>query len=241
MTYNEVRSSVASTSSYSSAGTGRVGQSLVYVLRSINDGATWTDLGAVDSGHPGHQFFPDIDALDGQLGVIWQDSRTDPAYSVQRPIGNTRDAQGRAISPPGTNEVNSYFAYRTGSTWSAAIKVSSVGHQSQYEMFGSRNIPFHGDYNWISMAKSGSGVFAYMTWTDNRDVVPGPDPRELEADGFDDGFDVAQCLIDLGQSDGSELAQDIPLARRDAPYSGNNCGNNGGLDQNIYGTSVTFP
>ena len=55
-----------------------------------------------------------------------------------------------------------------------------------------------------------------------------------------DGFDVAQCPIDLGQSDGSELANDIPLARRDAPYSGSNCGNNVGLDQNIYGASVTF-
>jgi hypothetical protein len=117
-----------------------------------------------------------------------------------------------------------------------------VGHQSQYEMFGSRNIPFHGDYNWISLARRPDGsLFGYMTWTDNRDVIPGPDPRELEADGFDDRFDVAQCLIDLAQSDGSELAEDIPLARRDAPYSGNNCGNNGGLDQNIYGTSVMFP
>ena len=28
------------------------------------------------------------------------------------------------------------------------------GHQSQYEMFGSRDIPFHGDYNWISLANT---------------------------------------------------------------------------------------
>ena len=32
----------------------------------------------------------------------------------------------------------------------------------------------------------------------------------------------------------------LPLARSDAPFTGNNCGNNGGLDQNIYGISVTF-
>jgi hypothetical protein len=244
LAYNEIRpgSIVPSTTSYSSAGGGRVGQSLVYVVSSTDNGATWSNPVAVGSQSAGHQFFPDIDALNGQLGVVWQDSRTDPAYSVQRPIGNTLDAQGRAVSAPGTNEVNSFLAYSTdGINWSSK-KVSSQGHQSQYEMFGSRNIPFHGDYNWISFAERTDGsLFAYMTWTDNRNVVPGSDPRELEADGFDDGFDVAQCLIDLGQSTGAELAQDIPLARRDAPYSGNNCGNNGGLDQNIYGVSVAFP
>jgi hypothetical protein len=243
LAYNEIRpgSSVPSTTSYSSAGGGRVGQSLVYVVRSTDNGATWSAPVAVDPAAQGHQFFADIDALNGQLAVVWQDSRTDPAYSVQYPIGNMLDAQGRAVSS-GTDIVNSFLAHSTDGTGWTSTMVSSQAHQSQYEMFGSRNIPFHGDYNWISLAERADGTLTgYMSWTDNRDVVPGADPRELEADGFDDGFDVAQCLIDLGQSDGSELAEDIPLARRDAPYSGNNCGNNGGLDQNIYGISVTFP
>ena len=64
--------------------------------------------------------------------------------------------------------------------------MSSVGHQPQYEMFGNRDIPFHGDYNWISLAESNDPdhpLLAYMTWTDNRDVVPGTDPREDEQDG----------------------------------------------------------
>jgi hypothetical protein len=241
--YNEIRpgSIVPSTSSYSSAGFGRVGQSLVYVVHSRDNGNTWSAPVAVDPEPTGHQFFPDIDALKGRLAVVWQDNRTDPAYSVQYPIGNMRDAAGRAVSS-GTNIVNSFMAHSTtGATWTAA-KVSSQAHQSQYEMFGSRNIPFHGDYNWISLAERLDGtLFGYMAWSDNRDVVPGPDPRELEADAFDDGFDVAQCLIDLAQSDGSELARNVPLSRSDAPYSGNNCGNNGGLDQNIYGVAVTFP
>ncbi len=85
---------------------------------------------------------------------------------------------------------------------------------------------------------SAGGLFAYMVWTDNREVKDGADPRETEAEnGFVDGFDVAQCLTDLGRSPG-DINGDVPLARADAPYSGNNCGNTGGLDQDIYGTSL---
>ena len=95
-------------------------------------------------------------------------------------------------------------------------------------MFSARDLPFHGDYNWISLADTG-------------DVVPGSDPRELQAQsGFNDGFDVAQCLVDLNPPPGGATLPGLPLARSDAPFTGNNCGNNGGLDQNIYGVSVTF-
>lgn len=250
LTYNENRPSslVPSQSSYTSATGGRVGQSLVYVISSLDDGATWSDPVAVDPAPAGHQFFPDIDAFEGKLAVVWQDNRTDPGYSVQFPIGNTRDAQGRAVSVEkqfGTdNIVNSFFTYSAdGVTYAPSIQVSSVGHQSQYEMFGNRQVPFHGDYNWVSIAKRMDGsLFAYMTWTDNRDVVPGTDPRELEQyNGFDDGFDVLQCRIDLGAPPGGDTLEGVPLARSDAPYTGDNCGNAGGLDQNIYGAGFVFP
>ena len=80
-----------------------------------------------------------------------------------------------------------------------------------------------------------------MTWTDNRDVVPA-DPRELEEQGgFNDGFDVLQCRIDLGAPEGGDTVSGVPLARSDAPYTGDNCGNAGGLDQNIYGARVDLP
>src|SRR6266540_652277 len=93
-TYNAVDPAtvVPSTSSYSSAGanSGFVGRSLVYVIRSLNDGASFGGPVKVDqAGGVGHQFFPDIDALGGKLVAIWQDNRTDDAYSVQLPIGNT--------------------------------------------------------------------------------------------------------------------------------------------------------
>jgi len=241
LVYNAVRpdSLEASTSSYSSASGGLVGQSQIYMIGTTDDGQTWSDPVEVGPNPVGHQFFPDIDALAGRLAVVWQDSRSDPAYSVQRPMGNTRDAEGRAISS-GEDIVNTFVAISDdGETFAAELQVSSQGHQSQYEMFGSRDTPFHGDYNWISLAERADGsISGYMSWTDNRDVLPGEDPRETEAeDGFVDGFDVQQCRIDLAE--GGDLSGG-PLARRDAPYSGDNCANDGGLDQNIYGISVVI-
>jgi hypothetical protein len=225
--------------SYSSAGSGRVGQSVVYVARTVDDGATW-DIDPVESEPKGHQFFPDLDANAGQLGIVWQDNRGE-TYSVQYPVGNTRDADGRGVSA-GTAILNTQFASWTGTGWSDVITVSSAAHQSQYEMFASRNIPFHGDYNWISLAERADGsVFGYMSWTDNRDVVPGVDPRETELEpGFVDGFDVLQCREDLGATMEPAVLPGVPLARAEAPWTGDNCGNAGGLDQNIYGIGVTF-
>jgi hypothetical protein len=238
LTYNAVDPGTIedADTSYSSAGGGQVGRSVVYVVRSTDDGQTWTDPIKVDNaGGVGHQFFSDVDALGGALAVVWQDSRTDDCYSVQRPIGNTADATACGDD----NVVNTFVATSAdgGDTWES-IRVSDVGHQPNYEMFGARDLPFQGDYNWISIVDTGDGLEAYAVWTDNRDVVPGEDPREAEQDGFD----VAQCLIDLGV-DASTTSADYmgPRFRFDAPFTGNNCGNNGGLDQNIYGNRVSVP
>lgn len=230
---------VDSDTGYSSAGPGTVGRSLVYVARSDDNGRTWS-AGPVDPspGDPGHQFFSDVDAYGGQLVAIWQDNRTDDAYSVQLPLGNQLDAQGRAVSS-GTDVVGTYAATSTdGVSWTPLGMVSATTHQPSYEMFGDRSVPFQGDYNWVSVAEGADGLFAYLTWTDNREVVPGEDPRETEAeDGFVDGFDVRQCRIDLAPVPGA-VNPDVPLARADAPYTGDNCGNSGGLDQDIYGARI---
>jgi hypothetical protein len=222
LAYMETRpgSVVSSTSSYFSAGPGLVGQSLVYVLRTVNNGATWSAPRAVDPRPVGHQFFPDLDLLDGTLVVMWQDSRTDPAYSVQRPIGNIRDAQGRAVSS-GTNIVNTFMTSSTnGTSFGPSIKVSDRGNQMQYEMFSNRDLPFYGDYNWINLARlPAGGLLGYTAWTDNRDVIPGADPREA----FNDGFDVLQCRAAL----------------LGGTFGPDTCANAGGLDQNIYGSSFT--
>jgi hypothetical protein len=215
ITYNAVDPAtvVPSTTSYSSGNPGEVGQSRVYIARSVDDGETWTPA-AVDVAPRGHQYFPDIDAFGGVLTTVYHDSRPDPCYSVQLPIGNTPGATscGRSI-------VETRFTYSIdGATFAPSTVVSATAHQPQYEMFANRDVPFQGDYNWIQLARvSATELFGYMTWTDNRDVVQGTDPRETTQDGFD----VLQCRI--------------PTAT-----SPDQCANAGGLDQNIYGNQVSF-
>jgi hypothetical protein len=222
--YNAVDSSTMepSETTYTSAGfgTGMVGQSFVYLSRSLDNGRTWSAPYKVSNAARGHQFFADADALAGRLAVVWQDSRVDDCYSVQLPIGN--DADGARCEPT-AGAVNTYAAVSTnGTTFGAAMRASSRAQVMQFEMFAARSIPFLGDYNWIQLVERTNGsLFGYMAWTDNRDVVPGDDPREETQDGFD----VDMCI------------EQLP----DGTWGPNTCPNSGGLDQNIYGNTITIP
>jgi len=89
-----------------------------------------------------------------------------------------------------------------------------VTSNPNYEQFAGRTVPFGGDYLYISSVKS----FAYATWTDWRNVVPGADLRE-GGDGDADGADVLQCRV----------------VTASGSISGDTCPQAGGLDQNIYG------
>jgi hypothetical protein len=100
-----------------------------------------------------------------------------------------------------------------GANWESE-PVADALTMPQYEQFGARDVPFFGDYNYISAE---SGV-VLIDWTDQRDTVPGDDPRYTNGDGTD-GFDVDMCVV--------ETAPGV--------FSGNRCPNSGGLDQNIYG------
>jgi hypothetical protein len=189
------------------------GQSQAVVSKSTDGGATWTAPVTIDPQPFGHQWWPNIefDRTTGTLVAVYFDSREDPSYSVNRPPGNT--AAGLSVCGATNCDVlNTFVATsKDGLTWSS-IKVSTVGHQPEFEMFGDRQDPFHGDYLWIDA--NGGTVFA--TWTDNRDVVPGVDIRESV-----DGFDVEQC--------------------RATATSPDLCPNAGGVNQNIYGARVIIP
>jgi len=84
-----------------------------------------------------------------------------------------------------------------------------------FEMFGDRRVPFHGDYNYVSS----DGNTAFNTWTDTRQVVPGADPRDQGGAGFD----VMQCRA----------------PGPNGTFGPDTCPNAGGLDQDIFGASST--
>lgn len=121
------------------------------------------------------------------------DSRNDPAYSVQNPPGNAtaKDAQGFHLATEG---LDTYGAASTDGArnWSLT-RLSTETQMPNYEMFGDRQVPFHGDYNYISNVRG----FAYGTWTDTREVRPGSDPVQLRRRGPACGApagSVARCL-----------------------------------------------
>jgi hypothetical protein len=167
----------------------------------------------------GHQFFPDGDALEGRLAVVWEDSREDSCYDVQLPIGNTGSPPDPTACDP-SGVLNTYAAVSTdGVHFGSSLVASSVGQMPQYEMFDAVSVPFLGDYNWIDLVDNGDGSLSgYLSWTDNRDVVPGEDPREAVQDGFD-------VLNWVKNPDGS-FTREFNL---------------GGLDQNIYGNTISIP
>jgi hypothetical protein len=192
----------------------RVGQGGIYFATLT--GNRWSTPRLLAPTARGHQFFPDINADGGVLHALWHDSRNDPAYSVQYPPGNNgavRDAAGFAAA---THGLDTYAASSTngGTNWALA-RLSGASQMPNYEMFGDRRVPFHGDYNYVSSV----GAFAYNTWTDTRQVVPGNDPRYAGGEGFD----VLQCRT-----------QDAA-----GTWSADTCPNAGGLDQDIYGAATT--
>jgi hypothetical protein len=208
----------ASVTTYNSAdpagSTLRVGQGGIYF--SVLGSAAWSTPRLLAPNSRGHQFFPDINADGGVLHAVWHDSRNDPAYSVQYPPGNNgavRDASGFAAASRG---LDTYGASSTdgGTTWATA-RLSGSSQMPNYEMFGDRRVPFHGDYNYVSSV----GSFAFSTWTDTRQVVGGDDPRYAGGEGFD----VLQCRT----QDASGV------------WSADTCPNAGGLDQDIYGARTT--
>ena len=207
-----------STSSYSSAGTGKVGQAAIYFLR--YDGATGAKLGPnlIDNQPSGHQVFPDISADGGVLHALWWDSRNDPCRSVQLPIGDCPDR-----STDASLDVYAAMSTNNGSSWTGKTRVTDVSTNPNYEQFDNRQVPFAGDYLWVSSL----GTTAYGVWTDWRDTVAGVDPREAVGDPDADNADVVQCRTSSTATD--KKGNPITV------FSGDNCPHAGGIDQNIYG------
>jgi len=187
---------------------GEGGQGSIYYARYDGAAGTLTTPARVDVEPVGHQLFPDIAVSAGTLHSIWWDSRNDPNYSKQRPIGN--DAAGNAGA-----SLDTFAAAKpaNGGSWSTAARLSDMSTNPNYEQFSGRTVPFAGDYLWISS----QGGLTFGTWTDWRNTVGGTDQRETTQD--ETGADVLQCRD--------------PIAG--GGFTGDKCPRAGGLDQNIYG------
>jgi hypothetical protein len=194
---------------YGSLQPGLGSQSAVYFVRYDGASGAHTEPRLLDRQPAGHQAFPDISADGGVLHALWWDSRRDPCYSPTRPIGNCPD---RSTVP--SLDVFAAVSFDQGQSWSNFTQLNSVSSNPNYEQFDGRTSPFGGDYLWITSF----GSFAFGTWTDWRDTVPGVDLREAASEDHD-GADVLQCRNRLSSG----------------AITGDTCPRAGGLDQNIYG------
>jgi hypothetical protein len=198
------------------------GQSKLFV-RTSSDGLTWTSSPVqIDDVPRGHQWWPDIVSVDGVITAVFLDSRRDPAYSPDRPPGNTADGTN-----PGPS-VDTYVATSRdgGQSWKER-RLSQWPSVPNYETYHEARVPWYGDYIYLS-GVPGAGVVA--AWADSRDVVPGDDTRP---DSEENGFDVfAPCAWEPNTVFGS------PFGYQSPPYS-DSCLDQGGLDLNIYGAWVT--
>jgi hypothetical protein len=166
----------------------------------------------------GHQTYPDISADGGTLHALWWDSRNDRCYSPLRPIGNCEDR----------TTVDSLDVYATrsvdhGTTWATATKVTDEMSNPNFEQFDNRQVPFGGDYLWITSL----GDVSFGTWTDWRNTVQGVDPRETPEDEDGSTADVKQCRDVLTTTD--------KKGNTVKAWSSDLCPHAGGLDQDIYG------
>jgi hypothetical protein len=192
------------------------GQGKIFV-RNSPDGLSWPSAPAtLDSAPTGHQFFPDITSAAGIISAVFQDSRTDPAYSPSLPPGNT------AAGVNSSNVVHAILARSADGVGWTEQQLSTAGSNPNWEVRSSLRTPFFGDYNYVSAV--GSTVRA--VWTDTRDLVPGTDPRETGADDDGDGFDGFQTC--------TWVPNDIDAPAYESPTIADACLSQGALDQNIY-------
>ena len=185
-------------------------QSGVYFIRLNGATGGHTTPALLDNEAVGHQLFPDISAEGGVLHATWWDSRLDPSYSPQRPVGNS---PGGATAP--ALDVFATRSANAGASWSTATRITEVSSNPNYEQFSGRTVPFAGDYLWVTSL----GDFAFTVWTDWRNTTGGVDQREVPEDQDATTADVLQCRHTTASGG----------------VSGDTCPRAGGLDQNIYG------
>ena len=194
------------------------GQSKVW-SRTFADGDWTGEAVTIDDVPMGHQWMPDIASADGTITVVFYDSRADTAYAADRPPGNTATGNNSG------NVVHTWMATSTdgGVSWDET-KITSTGSNFGWMTHGSRRVGFWGDYIYVSAVPGAVNA----VWTDSRDLRPGPDTR---AGANPKGFSVFQSNCDYEPND-------INAPAYTSPTIDDECLDEGGLDQNIYGARL---
>jgi hypothetical protein len=184
------------------------GNNAIYVTRSTDHGETWTNLSKLHVLPPRH------------AGPGHRQSGNDTCYSATRPVGNC--ASGGTVPPLDALASSSTDG---GATWSTGVRLSDVTSNPNFEQFSDREVPFAGDYLWITSL----GSYSFGTWADCRDTKAGTDPRETPEDEDAASADVYQCRI----------VEQVAGPKKNSPptnaWSSDICPHSGGIDQNIYG------
>ena len=169
------------------------------------------------------QTFPDISADGGVLHTLWWDARNAAAdcRSPIRPIGNCSDG----TSVPAL-DVFAKTSTDHGATWSGSAQLTDIASNGNREQFDDRQVPFGGDYLWITS----KGTNSFGTWTDWRNTRAGTDAREAPEDADGATTDVYQCRATLTSTD--------KKGNTTKSFSTDRCPHSGGLDQNIYGDAT---
>jgi hypothetical protein len=186
------------------------GQGQIESMFSTNAGSTWSSPTRLAPSSTGHQFYPFLAASGGRVNAIWYDSRGDTNYLATRPPCNSASGHTSAC-------LNVRYAESSdgGKTWGASIQVTDTPTNLNYEQFGTRRVPFFGDYITVAAQEDTIGA----VWTDQRNTVGAADTS--------------------GDNDGADVAGD-PETGGACTSSFTTCfDGTGGLDQNIYAATIT--
>ena len=191
------------------------GQAKIFA-RNSPDGLTWPSPAlTLDTAASGHQFFPDVTSAAGTISAVFQDSRSDPAYSP-----SLRPATRPLVPTPATSSTRSSRARPT-----ARVGPNSSSRRPEPIPTGRSAARCAPRSSATTTTFSAAGNTVRAVWTDTRDLVPGSDPRETGADDAD-GFDGFQTC--------TWVPNDIDAPAYSSPTIADACLSQGALDQNIY-------
>ena len=138
----------------------------IVVSTSTNKGISWSAPATVSTAAEGYAFYQGMD--------VAPNGRVDLGYQAQRAVSTTTYGTGNAA-------IDSYYVSRSGTTWSAPTKVSSVSTDPAVSAQNNLARQFMGDYNQL-VSRNDRAWFIY-TDTRNGAGCPAVDQYQRIIDG----------------------------------------------------------